>query len=116
MKQKTLRFGRGFRVVLNNRRGQAAQMVLAPGKSEGSARNRHSAADQWLFVVQGTGTAIVNGRRHALRSGSLFLIERGDRHEIRNNGAGDLVTLNFYVPRAYTLDGNELAAGKPADE
>ena len=80
MKHKILRFGKGFRVVLGNRRSQAAQMVLTPGKSEGSAKNRHYAADQWLFVVEGKGTAIINGHRHSLRSGSLLLIEHGDRH------------------------------------
>jgi hypothetical protein len=50
MKRKNLRFGRGFRVVLGNRRSQAAEMVLKPGKSEGDRHNRHRGADQWLFV------------------------------------------------------------------
>ena len=116
MKRKSLRFGKGFRVALGNRRSQAAQMVLPPGKSEGNARNRHSGADQWLFVVEGTGTAIVNGRRYHLGPRSLLLIEHGDRHEIRNDGPKDLLTLNFYVPPAYTIDGKELPAGKPAEE
>ena len=115
MKRKTLRFGKGFHVALGNRRSQAAQMVLAPGKSEGSARNLHSGADQGLFVVEGSGTAVVNGRRYLLRPRSLLLIEHGDRHEIRNDGLQDLLTLNFYVPPAYTIDGNELPAGKPAE-
>ena len=115
MKHKTLRFGKGFSVVLGNTRSQAAQMVLLPGKAEGSATNRHSKADQWLFVVKGKGTAIINRHRYPLRPGSLFLIEHGDRHEIRNDGADDLLTLNFYVPPGYGVDGNELPAGKPAD-
>ena len=66
MKHKTLRFGKGFNVVLGNRRSQAAQMVLPPGKSEGSATNRHAGADQWLFVVKGNGIAIVNRRRRGV--------------------------------------------------
>ena len=116
MKHRTLRFGKGFNVVLGNARSQAAQMVLDPGDSEGNARNRHSGADQWLLVVSGTGTAKVNRRRLALRSGVLLLIERGDRHEITNTGAERLVTLNFYVPPAYTAKGKELSAGKPAED
>ena len=115
MKHKTLRFGKGFNVVLGNRRSQAAQMVLEPGDSEGNARNRHRGADQWLLVVRGTGRAVINRRRYALRPGVLFLIERGDRHEIRNDGEKNLVTLNFYVPPAYSAGGDELAAGKPAE-
>lgn len=114
MKRKSLRFGKGFNVVLGNRRSQAAQMVLEPGKSEGNPRNRHAGADQWLFVLSGSGVATVNDRRYALRSSTLLLIEHGDRHEIRNTGRQPLKTLNFYVPPAYRTDGNELPAGKPA--
>jgi mannose-6-phosphate isomerase-like protein (cupin superfamily) len=116
MRYKTLRFGRGFNVVLGNRKSQAAQMVLEPGDSEGNRENRHDGADQWLFVVSGTGVAHVNDRRVMLRAGSLLLIERGDRHEIRNNGRGRLTTLNFYVPPAYSSRGDELRAGRPAED
>ena len=112
MKRTHLRFGKGFRVATGNRRSQAAEMVIAPGDSEGGPDNRHRGADQWLFVLSGTGTAIVNGRRYALAAGSLVLIERGDTHEIRNSGRTPLKTLNFYVPPAYTSSGDELPRGR----
>jgi len=112
VKRKALRFGRGFRVALANPRAEAAEMVLPPGKSEGDARNRHRGADQWLFVIDGEGAAIVNGRRHLLRPNVLLLIEAGDRHEIRNTGDGLLRTLNLYVPPAYDRRGDELPAGR----
>src|SRR4051795_6893067 len=98
MKRKTLRLGEGFRVVFGNRRAQAAEMTLAPGDSEGGPDNRHRGADQWMFVESGIGTAIVDGRRQALRPRTLILIERGNRHEIRNTGRAPLRTLNIYVP------------------
>jgi mannose-6-phosphate isomerase-like protein (cupin superfamily) len=112
MRRKHLRFGRGFRVAFGNRRAQAAEMVIAPGDAEGDARNRHRGADQWLFVVSGTGVATVNGRRHPIRAGTLILIERGDEHEIRNTGRAPLRTLNVYVPPAYDTDESELPAGR----
>jgi mannose-6-phosphate isomerase-like protein (cupin superfamily) len=112
LKRKALRFGRGFRVVLGNRRSQAAEMVLPPGKAEGDRHNRHRGADQWLFVESGTGRATINGRRYKLRPGLLVLIERGDEHEILNDGRAMLRTLNFYVPPAYDADGDELPRGK----
>ena len=112
MKRAALRFGNGFRVAIGNRRSQAATMTLAPGDSEGGPDNRHRGADQWLFVESGSGVAIVNGRRINIGSGSLVLIERGDRHEIRNTGRTPLRTLNIYVPPAYTKDGDELPRGK----
>jgi mannose-6-phosphate isomerase-like protein (cupin superfamily) len=112
MKRKNLRFGVGFRVAIGNRRSQAAEMVIKPGKGEGDPRNRHRGADQWLFVESGKGVAIVNGRRYALAPGTLLLIEKGDEHEIRNTGRALLKTLNFYVPPAYGPDGEELARGR----
>ena len=112
MKRKNLRFGRGFRVAIGNRRSQAAEMVISPGKAEGDPGNRHKGADQWLFVLSGTGTAIVNRKRYGLRAGSLMLIERGDLHEVRNTGRGLLRTLNFYVPPAYRSDEEELPRGR----
>ena len=111
IKRTTLRFGNGFRVALGNRRAQAATMTLPAGECEGGPDNRHRGADQWLFVQSGTGVAIVNGKRAVLRAGSLLLIERGDRHEIRNTGRTPLKTLNVYVPPAYSKGGDELPRG-----
>src|SRR5687768_7623751 len=113
MKKKRLRFGSGFRVAIGNARSQAAEMVIPPGDAEGDADNRHGGADQWLFVVSGRGVARINDRRHVLGPGSLLLIERGDRHEIRNTGRALLRTLNVYVPPAYRSDGEELPAARP---
>src|SRR5438105_731121 len=112
MKQKVIELKRAFAVVLGNARLQAAEMVLAPGKTEGGPDNRHRGADQLLFVVSGGGEAVVNGKKHALKKWSLLLIERGDTHEIRNTGRTPLRTLNFYVPPAYTSEGEESPAGK----
>lgn len=113
MKRKQLRFGKGFRVALTNSRTQAAVMVIPPGDAEGGPRNRHRGADQWLFVVEGSGQAFIKGKRHALRRGALLLIEHGDQHEIRNTGRALLKTLNFYSPPAYTRHGDELPRARP---
>jgi mannose-6-phosphate isomerase-like protein (cupin superfamily) len=112
MKRKRLSFGKGFRVAFANARAQAAEMVIAPGKSEGGPDNRHVGADQWLFVLAGVGTARVAGKRRSLREGTLLLIERGEQHEIRNTGMTLLRTLNLYVPPAYDARGNPLRRGK----
>jgi mannose-6-phosphate isomerase-like protein (cupin superfamily) len=112
MSKKTLRFAEGFRVIPGNARSQAAEMVLPPGDKEGDPKNRHRGADQWLFVVAGTGVARVDGRRHALSRGTLLLIEKGERHEIENTGRGLLRTLNFYVPPAYTKGGEPNPRGR----
>ena len=112
MPHKHLRFGRGFQVALSNARGQVATMVIAPGGSEGGPDNRHRGADQWLFVLAGTGAAVLPDRTWRLKAGSLLLIERGTRHEIRATGRTPLKTLNVYVPPAYRADGEELPRGR----
>jgi len=113
VKLKHLKFGKGFRVAIGNSRSQAAEMVIPPGDAEGGPQNRHRGADQWLYVVSGSGTALVNGKRHKIGAGTLMLIEHGEKHEIKNTGRALLRTLNFYAPPAYTKSGDELPAAKP---
>jgi mannose-6-phosphate isomerase-like protein (cupin superfamily) len=112
LKIKKLRFAKGFRVVRGNRRSQAAEMVIAPGESEGDPRNRHRGADQWLYVVAGSGNALVKRKSYKLVAGSLIFIAHGERHEIKNTGRALLRTLNFYVPPAYTKSGDPLPRGR----
>ena len=88
-------------------------MVLAPGDTEGGSENRHRGADQWLTVTEGTGAALVDGHKIALKTGTLVLIEAGDTHEIRNTGRDLLKTVNVYLPPAYDREGEELPPGKP---
>jgi mannose-6-phosphate isomerase-like protein (cupin superfamily) len=112
MKRKTLRLKQEFQVLFGNARAQAAEMTLKPGDNEGGPDNCHRGADQWLFVVSGSGVAIVEKKRHSLSAGTLLLIERGETHEIRNTGDEPLRTVNVYVPPAYTDDGEPLPAGR----
>jgi mannose-6-phosphate isomerase-like protein (cupin superfamily) len=112
MKTRQLRFGKGFRVAFDVRRAQAAEMVLAPGDSEGGPDNRHRGAEQWLYVVSGTGVAKVEDRRVPLKAGRLLVIERGERHEIRNTGRTLLRTLNFYTPPAFDANGDPKGPGR----
>lgn len=100
----------GFRVLHRTRSSQAATMTIRPGgeSSEDSA-NEHAWAEQWLYVVSGTGTARVSGRTVKLRAGSLLLIAKREPHIIRNTGRKNLVTVNIYAPPAYRADGEPLA-------
>jgi mannose-6-phosphate isomerase-like protein (cupin superfamily) len=100
---------KGFQVLHKTRTSQAATMTIRPGgeSSEDSA-NEHAWAEQWLYVVSGSGTARVSGRTIKLRQGSLLLIGKRERHVIRNTGRSNLVTVNIYAP-PYRLDGEPLA-------
>ena len=117
MRHATLRFEPGFRVAFEVRQVQAAEMVIAPGDSEGGPDNRHRGADQWLFVVGGRGSAKVYDGQGAprdvpLSTGTLLVIEQGERHEVRNDGDAPLKTLNLYYPPAFDAEGNPVGPGK----
>jgi mannose-6-phosphate isomerase-like protein (cupin superfamily) len=101
---------RGFQVLHKTRSSQAATMTIRPGGESGEgAANEHGWAEQWLYVVSGTGTARVSGRTVKLRAGSLLLIGKREPHIIRNTGRANLVTINVYAPPAYRPDGEPLA-------
>ncbi len=87
-------------------------MVLGPGEAEGGPDNRHRGADQWLYVVAGRGIAIVEERQYGLDTGTLLLIGKREKHEIRNSGRALLRTVNVYVPPAYSPRGNPLPRGR----
>ena len=76
MKHTKLSSDQGFHVVRGNRRSQAAEMILAPGETEGGSDNRHRSSDQWVYVVSGTGRAIVKGKRYLLLPGRCCLLNR----------------------------------------
>ena len=98
-----------FKVLASTRSAQAAMMTLRPGQSSSDEPvNEHPRCEQWLFVVSGTGRATTRAgkRRVALKTNSLLVIEQGEPHQITNTGRRALVTLNLYVPPAYTDDGD----------
>jgi len=111
VKTEQLSFRPGFRLSVGNARSQAAVMVLLAGGKEGGPDNYHRGADQRLFVVEGSGAAIINGHKTSLKPGKIVLIEAGDRHEIRNTGRSLLKTLSVYTPPAYRDEETELPAG-----
>ena len=93
--------GESFHVVGGTERSQAATMTLAPGTSTGGPDNRHQTSDQWLYVVSGSGDAIVDGERVELDAGDILLIAAGETHEIRAGANDALVTVNVYAPPEY---------------
>jgi mannose-6-phosphate isomerase-like protein (cupin superfamily) len=111
---QTSRNRKKFGLLASTRAAQAAVMSLSPGESSSDdIANEHPKSEQWLLVLAGRGTATVIGRaarRHdALRPGSLLVIQRFERHQIRNPYRTTLRTVNFYVPPAYDRAGHPLS-------
>ena len=101
MKLLQIKPEKGFRLLTGTKRAQAATMVLPPNGSTGGPNNRHEGSDQWLYVLSGTGKAVVEGGEHEFGEGALLLIEAGEAHEISNTGETSLETLNIYSPPDY---------------
>ena len=102
-----------FNVLATAESSQAAMMVLKPGQATSDEpENEHTNAEQWLFVISGTGKARVGRRTVALAANSLLLVEKGEAHRIQNTGRRPMVTLNFYAPPAYDEDGEVLLRAK----
>jgi mannose-6-phosphate isomerase-like protein (cupin superfamily) len=96
-----------FTVLHTATNAQAAMMTLRPGQNTSDEPvNEHPRCEQWLFVVSGTGRAVVGKSRVPLKANSLLVIEQGEPHQITNTGRSPLVTLNLYAPPAYTKSGN----------
>ena len=76
-------------------------MALPPGRSTGGPDNRHRDSDQWVLVLSGSGTAVVEGAEHELSPGTLLLIEAGEAHELRAGRDAPLATLSVYAPPEY---------------
>lgn len=101
MKQLDLKPNSFFDIVATTSRSQAATMTLQPGQSTGGPDNQHENADQWLYVIAGTGQAVVAGQQIDLQAGQLLLIEAGETHEITGTGETPLETFSVYAPPAY---------------
>jgi len=98
MERSHLDFDRYFGVAMETEEAQAAEMTVDPGRQVGGPENYHADSDQWLFVVDGTGTLTVDGETQQLERHDLVRIEAGERHGIENDGAEPLRTLNVYTP------------------
>lgn len=57
----------------------------------------HDHTDQITYVVDGSGTAYLNGRKQEVRGGNIFLIQSGTTMRFIANSGG-LTLFNIHVP------------------
>ena len=101
-----------FKVLMESPSAQAARMVLKPGESMGEPDSEHPKCEQWLYVVSGQGRVLAGRKRHSITTGSLVVIEKREVHQVTATGEEPLVTLNIYVPPAYTKSGEPMRSAK----
>ena len=75
---------------------QVVLMSLKPGEEIGE--EIHSAIDQLLVFVQGSGTANISGQSFPIKEGDLAYVPAGTAHNFVNTGDTDLKLYTTYSP------------------
>jgi mannose-6-phosphate isomerase-like protein (cupin superfamily) len=85
-----------FRKVLYTARNcQLVLMSLKPGEEIGAEVHQ---LDQFFRVEAGSGEAVIDGLRTAIRAGFAVLVPAGARHNIINSGSAALSLYTLYAP------------------
>lgn len=91
---------------------------VAPG---GRVREHaHSPNEELILVIDGTGTAVIDGVRHPMRAGTTLYLAPESRHTFINDGAGPLRFFWVLMPGGlgdfFAAIGRERRAGEPAPQ
>jgi mannose-6-phosphate isomerase-like protein (cupin superfamily) len=84
------------RVVLTGEHLQIVTMTLPAGTSIGE--ETHDDIDQVIYIVEGDGEAVLDGRRSPLSAGRLVLVRAGVLHDVVAGADGPLRLVTAYAP------------------
>ncbi len=65
-------------------------ILLKPGEYMGGKPHGHKYIDETFYFVEGDGVMIVDGKEYPAPEGSVFLVEPGEMHDIRNDSSKDI--------------------------
>lgn len=83
------------RVLYTAKNCQLVVMALKPQEEIGAEVHE---LDQFFRVEEGTGEAVIDGVRTAIRAGFAVLVPAGARHNIINTGRVPLKLYTLYAP------------------
>jgi quercetin dioxygenase-like cupin family protein len=95
---------RGGNVVIKADPGRGSQNVslgtqqMPPGA--GIPRHRHAYMDEFIYILEGSGTFILDDERHPIEKGGTIFIPKGSWHAFENPGS-DLVFLWAVSPTGH---------------
>ncbi len=81
-------------------RALKGEMIIYPPGTEAS-NHHHEGAEHFMYVTSGRGTAFANESPLPVRKGDLIYYADRERHYLRNDGAEDMVFVEFFVPGEY---------------
>lgn len=94
--------GRGLRWLIGSG-GLAAQhcssclIRIPPGQKVRPAHS-HPRGEEAVYVIHGSGRALVNGEVASIREGSLVLFPQGQTHMLHNTGSEEMKVICFFSP------------------
>jgi mannose-6-phosphate isomerase-like protein (cupin superfamily) len=83
------------RVLYTAKHSQLVLMALNPGEEIGEEVHK---LDQFFRIEEGTGVAVLDGVRTAVKSGFAVLVPAGTSHNIINTGGAPLKLYTIYSP------------------
>ena len=83
------------RVLYTARHCQLVVMALKPGEEIGAEVHK---LDQFFRVEEGSGAAVLDGVRTAIRAGFAVVVPAGTNHNILNTGSAPLKLYTIYSP------------------
>jgi len=97
IEKKTLDNDHFREVLFTGPHAQLVVMALRPGEDIGL--ETHDDVDQFIRVEAGHGTAILDGKEHAIEDGSAVVIPAGTQHNIVNSSKTESLKLyTIYSP------------------
>lgn len=112
--EKLARMNENFRTVLYT--GDRTQLVVmnVPGGSE-IGEETHEHVEQVLVVVEGCGTAWLDGEPRDVGPGDVVVVEPGTRHNVTNAATDPLKLFTVYAPPNH-IEGRVHRTKADADE
>ena len=83
------------KVLFTGKSSQLVLMSLAPGEDIGEEVHE---VDQLLFIVEGEGKAVLDGREQEVEDGMVVCVPAGTRHNVVNTDDEKLRLFTVYAP------------------
>lgn len=87
------------RVLMTGGNQQIVAMSLMPGEDIGE--EVHPDIDQFFYVFEGEGEAILDGQVNSFEKHDAILVPKGTTHNIKNTASENLKLLTIYAPPAH---------------
>lgn len=86
-------------VIYTGKQSQLVLMSLLPGEDIGE--EVHEGSDQILFIVDGSGEAIIDGQASPIEKHSVVFVPAGTKHNIINKNGEDMKLYTVYAPSVH---------------